>query len=264
MQVRTIKTDRILNIITKKDTLFHGLYTVDPYQNCEFGCIYCDSSYNKEVFVKTNAAEILNEKLKSLEKGRIIIGSVHDPYQKIEEKHLLTREILKTIQKHDFSCHILTKSELVLRDINILKKINDCIVTISLTSMDESISKIFEKDVVSPLKRMQIVQKLKESNINAGLGLIPIIPYIVDEQIDKIVEHAKKYNANYLLFKHLEIKGDQKDIFFEIIKKYYPQHYQKFIRLYKDSFLPDEKYQSYITKKIKDICLEKEIKNTIF
>ena len=97
MQIKTVKTDKILNRITKKDTLFHGDYTVDPYQFCDFGCIYCDSSYSNHVFVKTNAVELLDEELKETEKGRIIVGSVHDPYQKIEEKYQLTRNILETI-----------------------------------------------------------------------------------------------------------------------------------------------------------------------
>ena len=264
MQIKTIKTDRILNKITRKDTLFYGDYTVDPYQNCDFGCIYCDSSYNTEVFVKTNAVELLDKKLKRLETGRIIVGSVHDPYQKAEEEYNLTRKILETIWKHGFSCHILTKSELVLRDLDLLKKIKDSIVTISLTSADETISKIFEKGVASPLKRMQVVQKLRESNINAGVAVIPAIPYIVDEQIEKIIENAKKYDANYLLFKHLELRGDQKNIFFEAIKKYYPQHYSSFIKLYKDSFSPNDEYLLRIKEKISEISLRHKIKNKIF
>jgi len=264
MQIKTIKTDRILNKITRKDTLFYGDYTVDPYQNCDFGCIYCDSSYNTEVFVKTNAVELLDKKLRKLEKGRIIVGSVHDPYQKAEEEYNLTRKILETIWKHGFSCHILTKSELVLRDLDLLKRIKDSIVTISLTSADETFSKIFEKDVASPLKRMQVVQKLRESNINAGVAVIPAIPYIVDEQIEKIIENAKKYDANYLLFKHLELRGDQKNIFFEAIKKYYPQHYSSFIKLYKDSFSPNDEYLLRIKEKISEISLRHKIKNKIF
>lgn len=264
MQIKTIKTDRIINKITKKDDLFYGDYTVDPYQYCDFGCIYCDSSYSTEVFVKTNALELLDEKLKELEKGRIIVGSVHDPYQRIEEEYKLTRDILKTIQKYGFSCHILTKSELILRDISIIKKIKDSVVTISFTSMDDNTSKIFEKDVPLPQKRMQVIKKLSESNIKAGIAVMPAIPYIVEEQIEKIVKSAKNHNADYLLFKHLELKGDQKNIFFEIIKKYYPQYFQNFVNLYKNSYSPDETYLLKLGEKIKYISLENGIKNTIF
>ncbi len=264
MQVKTIKTDRIINKITKKDSFFHGDYTVDPYQNCNFGCVYCDSSYNNEVFVKINAVELLEKKLQEIPKGRMIVGSVHDPYQKAEEKYHLTQDILKTIEKYGLTCHILTKSELVLRDTYILRKIKDSIVTISLTAYNEQISNIFEKNIVSPLKRMQIIEKLRKSNINAGLSIMPAIPYIVEDQIEKIVENAKKFNANYLLFKHLELKGDQKTIFFNVIKKHYPQYHKKFVNLYKDSFFPDEVYLNNLNKKIKGISLEKGIKNTIF
>ena len=264
MQIKTVKADKILNKITKKDTLFYGDYTVDPYQFCDFGCVYCDSSYSAHVFVKTNAVELLDEKLKETENGRIIVGSVHDPYQKIEEKYQLTRGILEIIQKHNFSCHILTKSELALRDLDILKNIKDSIVTISMTAMDEKVSKIFEKGVISPEKRMKVVKKLREAGIKAGVAVMPAIPYIVEEQIEKIVKNAKEHNAEYLLFKHLELKGDQKNIFFDIVKKHYPQHHQDFVELYADNFAPGKKYLSNINKKVSDTSSEFKIRNSIF
>lgn len=263
MQIRTVKVDRILNKIARKDDLFCGDYTADPYQNCDFGCIYCDSSYNNEVFVKINAAEILDKELEDIPKGRIIVGSVHDPYQKIEEQYKLTRKILRVIQKHDFACHILTKSDLVLRDIDLLKKMKDAIVTISITSADETVSKIFERNVSSPANRMNIVEKLKKSNIKAGVAVMPAIPFIIEDQIEKIVQESKEHNADYLIFKHLELKGDQKSVFFEVINEYFPTFYEKFVELYKDSFFPSGEYISHVGKKIKEISLRKGIENTI-
>ena len=76
----------MLNKITTKDMLFGGNYTLDPYQNCEFSCKYCDSSYDEKIYIKTNAIELLEKELKKIKKGTIIIGSVHDPYQKAEKK----------------------------------------------------------------------------------------------------------------------------------------------------------------------------------
>ena len=81
MDYKLINCDSLLKKITRKDNLFNGKYCIDPYQNCEFGCLYCDSSYDKTIFVKENADDILNNELKKVKKGLIIIGSVHDPYQ---------------------------------------------------------------------------------------------------------------------------------------------------------------------------------------
>ena len=143
MQYKYIQVSKLLNKITTKDRLFSGDYTLDPYKNCEFGCKYCDSAYEDTIYVKTNAIELFEKDIKNLDKGTIIIGSVHDPYQKIERDTKITREILKIIEKNKLSCHILTKSDLVLRDLDILADIDDCRVTISIISLDKNITNIF-------------------------------------------------------------------------------------------------------------------------
>src|SRR4030042_5238597 len=114
MEYKNIQCSTLLNKITKKDKLFKGEYTLDPYQNCEFGCIYCDSTYDKTIYIKTNAIQQLEKEIKTIQKDTIIIGSVSDAYQKVEEKHKTTRNLLEIIKQNNFPCHILTKSNLVL------------------------------------------------------------------------------------------------------------------------------------------------------
>ena len=242
MTFKAILVDSLLNRITIKDKLFLGDYTVDPYSNCEFGCIYCDSSFDRTIYVKINAAEIIEKELLKNKKGRIIVGSVHDPYQNAEKKYMLTRKILEKISKYDFSCHILTKSDLVLRDIDILKKIKDCFVTISLVSINKKVSIIFEKNVIEPTKRLKIVEKLNSENIKSGVALIPFLPYFSEDNVEDLVKSLKEHNAKYLLFKHLELKGDQKNYYFKILDKYYPAFVKKYNTLYKESYMPNESY----------------------
>lgn len=242
MAFKSIVIDSLLNKITTKDKLFLGDYTVDPYSNCEFGCLYCDSSFDKTIFAKINAAEIIENELQENKKGRIIVGSVHDPYQNAEKKYMLTRKILEKISKYDFSCHILTKSDFVLRDIDVLKKIKDCFVTISLVSINKDISIIFEKNVIEPTKRLKIVEKLNNENIRSGVALIPFLPYFSENNIEDLLKSFKEHNAKYFLFKHLELKGDQKKYFFKILDKYYPAFVKKYRKLYKDSYMPNESY----------------------
>jgi len=263
MRYKQIKVDFLLNKITKKDKLFAGDYTTDPYQNCEFGCLYCDSSFDETIYIKINSVEILKKELETAKKGTIIVGSVHDPYQKAEEKLELTRDLLKTIQKHGFSCHVLTKSDLVMRDIDILSEIDNCIVTISTATLNDSISKIFEKNVPLPKIRLKTIEKLTENGIKSGLAALPVFPYIIEKELDTIISSAKNHNAKYLLHKHLELKGDQKPCFINILKEFYPGLVEKYEKLYENSYMPDEVYISKINSLIKESCSSHNIKNRI-
>ena len=263
MFYKKIKVDFLLNIITNKDKLFAGVYTIDPYQNCEFACLYCDSSFNKTIVIKINAAEILNKELETAKKGTIIVGSVHDPYQRAEEELKITRDILKTIKKHDFSCHVLTKSDLVIRDIDILSKIKNCMVTLSTISLKDSISKIFEKNVPLPKVRLETIDKLTKNGIRSGLAVLPVFPYIVENELDDIVITAKNHNAEYLLHKHLELKGDQKPCFINILKDFYPDLVSKYEKLYEKSYMPDDEYISRINSLIEESCKNHNLQNEI-
>lgn len=262
MIYKEIHSNVIINKIIQKDNIFNGNYTLDPYQNCEFGCNYCDSSHDSTIYIKTNTIKIINKELKKIPYGRIIIGSVHDPYQKAEEKYKLTRDILKTINKHKFSCHILTKSELVLRDVDILKSM-DSIVTISIISLDNTKTRNFEKNVQDTFKRLEIVRELNENKIKAGIAIIPILPFIIDDEIEELIKISKKYNAQYILYKHLELKGDQKKIFFEIIKNNYSNLLNDYINLYENSYFPNKKYIKDLSNKIKSYSAKYKTKNNL-
>ncbi len=263
MLYKQIKVDFLLNKITKKDKLFKGDYTIDSFQNCEFGCLYCDSSFDKKIYIKTNAVEILNKELKKSKKGTIIVGSVHDPYQKAEEEFKITRDLLKIIAKQNFSCHILTKSDLIIRDIDIIRKINNCMVSISIVSLKNIVSEIFEKNVPLPKKRLKTIEKLTNEGIIAGLAVIPILPYIIEEELEDIVKLAKTHNAFYLLYKHLELKGDQKKFFIKILKEFYPDLVEKYGKLFMETYIADEKYILKIDNTIKKLCKKYKLKNRI-
>ncbi len=242
MDTKEINVNTALKKITRKDDLFNGKYTIDPYQNCSFLCSYCDSNLEKKIFIKRNIPDILKKEIKDIHKSNIIIGSVHDPYQKLEEKFKLTREILKIIKKNKLKCNILTKSDLVLRDIDILKKIDDCTVTLSITTYESYLREIFEENVISAEKRIDVLKKLKENKINSGIAIIPIIPYITETQIKKIFEKSKKYNPSFYLYRYLELKGDQKERFLKIIKDFFPKKYNDFKKLYSKTILPKKEY----------------------
>jgi DNA repair photolyase len=262
MEYKLINCNSFLKKITKKDMLFKGKYCTDPYQNCEFGCLYCDSSFEKTIYVKNNSVEILENELKTIEKGVIIIGSVHDPYQKAEKTYELTKKILITIKKYQFPCHILTKSTLIERDIDLLASIN-CMVTISIMSLDEKVFRIFEKNVPTPRERLRTLKTLSKNEIKTGIALIPLLPYITEDEIEHIIKKAKKNNANHILHKYLELKGEQKLFFSDIIKEHYPNLLSKYNNIYKNRLRPENKYINIFDKKIQKCCKKYKIADKI-
>lgn len=262
MPTKPVRYTSILNQITNNDTLFKGRYTLDPYQYCSFGCSYCDAA-SDIVNMKINAAELLEQELQTYKKGMIIIGSVSDPYQSMEKQHTIMRTLLPIIHQHRFPCHILTKAPLILRDIDLLHRIENIHVTISIPSINKQIAIRIEKNTPPPRERLQTVRALNENNIPTGVALIPILPYIIDEELEKIVTAVKTYNARYLLYKLLELKGDQKTIFINNIRRYYPHLVDKYHALYKNSYIPNESYTSMINQQIQTFCTDHNIATTI-
>lgn len=254
MQYKYIQVSKLINKITVKDMLFKGDYTIDPYQNCQFGCKYCDSSYDDTVFIKANAVEIFKEEVSTLKKGRIIIGSVHDPYQPVEKIAQLTRELLKVAKNYDMPIHILTKSPLISRDIDLLKKIHDIIVTITIFTLDQHISNLFEPSVPSPKERFQIISELQAHEIKTGIAIIPIMPYITDNTIEQLLSASSLNHAHHIIYKHLELKGDQKQIMIDLIGQLDPKLPVLYKQLYNESYSPSETYILEINKRIQKIC----------
>jgi len=250
-----VNVPSLIKKITNDDTLFKGSYTIDPYQNCSYGCMYCDSTTDDFIYIKQNALDLLKKELINLPKKRVIIGSVHDPYQPIEEELKLTRSVIKFLLDHEYPIHILTKSNLVLRDIDLFnKKINDVIVTFSAVSDDPTIVSTIEKNAPTFLSRLRSIQILSSHNLCTGLALIPLLPCIIEESIESMIQMADHYQSRYVIFAHLFLKGDQKTRFLSYIKSYHPECLSLYKSLFKESIYPMKYYQEIINKKIEKIC----------
>lgn len=252
MRIKEIQVKNLINTITKKDMLFHGQYTIDPYQNCSFGCIYCDSTVDDTIYVKINVVDILNTELQKLCPGRIIIGSVHDPYQPVEQSFHLTHHILSRLSQTPFSVHILTKSPTILNDIFLIKELNDPIITFTILGLEESFWKNIEPGAPSPLKRLQAMKIVAEHNIKTGIAIIPIFPFISKPLLKNLIRTAKQFNASYILHKPLFLQGLQKQKFLNQFNKHYPEFYKKYKMIYKNSPIAPSIY----TKKLKDTILK--------
>jgi len=233
---RWISCRNIVERIHGTDKRFGGKYIVDPYQKCDLCCVYCDAAEDI-IYIKHNAAEILINEIERIKRGTVILGSATDPYQKIEKREGLAREVLKVLTEKGFPVHILTKSSLVERDIDIIKS-GDVRVTISFSTMDENISRIIEPEAPAPERRLKTVEKLSEEGIKVGVAVFPLIPYISDVNIERDVERFRDAGASYLIYEYLELKGYVREKFFGKMKEFAPDIYEKLKELYQDSYKP--------------------------
>ncbi len=188
-------------------------YCVNPYVGCAHACVYCYACFMKRftnheeewgdfLDVKINALEVLAKELSGQGKkiGTVLLGSVTDAYQPLEKKQQLTRGILEILSRHDFPISILTKSKLVVRDMDILKKFSHCEVGLTITSLDEGISRIFEPAASSPAHRLAALSLLHDNQIKTYAFVGPILPGISD--LNLIISELSG-KIDYLMFEAL-------------------------------------------------------------
>ena len=166
-------------------------------------------------------------------------GGVCDAYQPVEEKYKLARKILELMDKYNYPVHVLTKSVLIERDLDILERIrnrNPVIVSFSFSSADEKISGIFEPGVPSPAKRLELIRKLKSKGFYCGMFLMPVIPFITDtpEMMDNTLRQAKEAGIDFVIFGEMTLKqGRQQAYFMNMLSRYFPELVGKYKELYK-------------------------------
>lgn len=231
-----VKTRTIMTKSDQGNRWFGIDYHMNLYKGCSYGCIYCDSrsdAYHidnfEEIRSKVNALEILEEELASKQyKGVVSFGTLSDPYNEQEETHKITRGALELIKKYGFGVSIDTKSDLILRDIDLLQEIqknNNVIIKISITTYDDELAKILEPNVISSTKRFEVLKILRENNIYAGILMTPVLPFITDneENIKKCVQLAKNNNAKFIYTKMgMTLRKKVREYYYEHIDKLYP------------------------------------------
>ncbi|HEC81732.1 MAG TPA: radical SAM protein [Thermoplasmatales archaeon] len=253
---RWIFCGSLLNRITNKDRLFQGDYTLDPYQKCDLGCRYCDASEDT-VYIKSNAAKLLKEEIKEIKRGTVIVGSTVDPYQMVEKKQRITRELLRILTDHGLPFHVLTKSGLILRDLPLISESKNARITISLSTINKKITKVLEPFAASPEKRFNVVKKLSEEGIQAGVAIMPVLPVITDEDLETIIEEAKNAGAKHIIYATLQLKGEQKKRFFSTLETHFPEYLREYKRFYSRGYFPSN---YTIGDKIRFYCDKYKIK----
>ena len=201
-------------------------YALNPYTGCQHGCVYCYAEFMKKytnhnedwgkfVDVKINIADRLREQVKKTKPGVVMVGTVTDAYQPLEEKYQLTRKSLEILADFDFPVSIQTKSDLVLRDIDILKKIKDREVGFTITCADPDVEKMFEPGSSNLERRFEALAKLKESDIPTFVFFGPILPYFSDDvnTLKLLFERLQKIKINKVYLDKMNyLKGKRKKI----------------------------------------------------
>lgn len=275
-----IESKTLLTTHKYRDNWFWQRYSINPFRGCEFNCSYCDAitekylihgdhrDFSSTIYVKKNAPKILKREIGKFKPDVVGISGVTDPYQPAEKNYELTRDILKILDRYNFPVHILTKSDLILRDMDLLKRISKntwCTVSFTITSFDRDICNLLEESAPSPLKRLEAIRLLNEEGIPAGVNFMPITPYILDspENLKDVIKKSSRYAKYILIGSGMSLRSNQKIRFTELLEKNFPELLGKYIQLYRNRQDPSRNYILNLNELALNICKKYGIKNYI-
>ena len=286
--MNTISVKSILNKKKKRDSWFLDDYTLNPYEGCSMNCQYCyirGSKYGENMTeslsAKVNGVEVLDRQLafrvKKNQYGIIALASATDPYIKAEESLQLTRGFLSTILKHRFPVLMITKSDMILRDIDLLKEIDQCaihaddlkgklnrgaIVSFSFSTLDHSIASTLEPGAPLPQQRLETMKKCKDAGLFVGMNCIPVLPFISDseEKLAELITAGKDYGADYILIGGLALFGsnpaDSKVLYRKFLERRFPELISEYKKLYRIFPYPPRDYVKKLEARADKLCQE--------
>jgi len=234
---------KIINIVKSPD--IPGMYSMNPYQGCEHGCIYCYArntheywgysaglDFERKIIAKPNAPQLLEKQLmnKKWVVSPIMFSGNTDCYQPVERKLKITRQMLEVLLKFRHPVGMITKNNLIVRDIDILQemaKLNLVHVMVSITSLREDLRQKMEPRTVTALSRLKVIEQLNKAGIPAGIMTAPIIPGLNSNEIPKMIEAAANHGALTAGYTIIRLNGSVKDIFSDWIYKNFPDAAEK-------------------------------------
>jgi DNA repair photolyase len=250
----TVTVDATRKIITRNDSPDISFdRSINPYRGCEHGCVYCFArpthaylglspglDFESKLFMKPNAPELLERELSAPDyvPKTIAIGTNTDPYQPIERRYQIMRRILEVLDRAGHPVGIVTKSALVLRDLDILTRMakRDLVkVAMSVTTLDPKLARVMEPRAATPARRLGALRELVKAGVPASALVAPIIPAINDAEIERILEalaEAGVHHAGYVL---LRLPLELKDLFREWLIENFPDRYRHVINLIRET-----------------------------
>ena len=230
----------------------NGMHGMNIYRGCSHGCIYCDSRSKcyqfthafEDIEVKQNAPELLEKALKSKRKKCMIgTGAMSDPYMHCEKPLGLTRQCLEIIKKYEFGLAIQTKSDRILRDIDLLDEINrsaKCVVQITLTTYDDDLCQILEPNVCNTKRRIEVLEEMQKRGIPTIVWLTPILPFINDteENVTSILEECARVGVKGIIDfgMGLTLREGDREYYYAALDKHFPGMKQRYIKRYGNAY----------------------------
>ncbi|MFD1216153.1 PA0069 family radical SAM protein [Microbulbifer celer] len=215
--------------------------SINPYRGCEHGCTYCYArpahaymdlspglDFETRLFYKPNAAELLEQALrkKSYQCSPIALGTNTDPYQPLEKDKRITRQILETLQRYQHPITIVTKSQLILRDLPILQEMaedNLAHVAISVTTLDNDLKRRLEPRTAGPAARLRTIEALSSAGIPTAVMAAPVIPALNDSELEGILSAASNAGAIHAAYILLRLPFEVAPLFRQWLREHYPQ-----------------------------------------
>ena len=229
-----------------------GYYGMNIYRGCTHGCIYCDSRSRcyqfthpfEDIEVKQNAPELLESTLKSKRKKCMIgTGAMSDPYMHCEEELELTRKCLKIILENGFGAAVQTKSDRILRDIDLLSEINrsaKCVVQMTLTTYDDDLCRIIEPNVCNTKRRIEVLEEMQKRGIPTIVWITPILPFINDteDNIRAILNECVRVGVKGIIDfgMGLTLREGDREYYYAALDRHFPGMKERYIKMYGNAY----------------------------
>ncbi|MEQ8414278.1 MAG: radical SAM protein [Imperialibacter sp.] len=283
---KLIQAKTILNKTKRRDPWFLDDYTVNPYSGCSFNCLYCyirGSKYGthmeEKLTVKENAPALLDKALalraRKGQHGYIVLSSATDPYLQAEKTFKVTRSLLEVIMKYRFPLHIITKSDLISRDFDLLQEIKNkailpddlkdkapsgLLITFSFSTVSDQLAHIFEPGATPPSKRLVTLSDCLSQQFHAGVSLMPLLPYLSDtgEHLHEMMSSFQRVGAKYVMPASLTLFGndaaDSKVLVMKAIAAHFPHLNEKYQRFFEHQNEMPKYYTEALNKKMVDLA----------
>jgi DNA repair photolyase len=264
-----LEAKSILNRCSNHQMPFY--WTINPYRGCELACKYCYARYTHEymgmedgeeferkIYSKKDASAVLEEELTAakLHNRPVAIGTATDPYQPAERRFFTTRSLLEVLAtRPGIALSITTKSDLVVRDVDLLKQIQkqgSVHVNVSITTVKSRLARLLEPKAPTPKRRLAAVKALAEQGIPVGVFIMPVIPLLTDdvEGLNEVAKQAKAAGAGYLAARPLFLMPSAKKVFLPFIEERFPQLRSSYRKLFGSSAYLPEGYGDRIRRQI--------------
>lgn len=227
--------------------------STNPYRGCEHGCVYCFArpshaylghspglDFETVIYAKRNAARVLSDELDKpgYRPETLVLGANTDPYQPVERRHEITRDLLTVLLERKHPVSITTKATSILRDLDILEKLaaeNLVHVFLSASTLDHSLAGKLEPRAAAPRRRLEVLQILKGSGISVGLLCSPVIPGLTDFDIERVIQKGHEAGATVVGYSLLRLPHELKQIFESWLHEHYPERAQKVLHLIRET-----------------------------